>query len=83
MLLYSVFIEPVAQCCAGQPPRTGVAIATAGAYHVIVRTLCGLSEARHTLFTTDRAAWGDFVVAVLGATPAAHGGAARPALGGQ
>jgi hypothetical protein len=38
---------------------------------------------RHTLFTTDRAAWGDFVVAVLGATPAAHGGAARPALGGQ
>jgi hypothetical protein len=38
---------------------------------------------RHTLFTTSRAAWGDFIVAVLGATPAAHGGAARPALGGQ
>lgn len=48
------------------PGKTAYPLGHAGAY---------------TLYTTDRAAWSDFVFAVNGATAAAHGFALRPVLG--
>jgi hypothetical protein len=54
-----------------EPPRAGARLYLLG--HVGTRTL----------FTANRAAWSDFVIAVQGATTAAHSFGLRPVLGAE